>query len=76
MNNFDRARKGRNGDLRGDKHPLRKLSSSDVASILEDTRTQAEIAIEYGISQSQVSRIKGGSVWKHIERNHDEIIQT
>jgi hypothetical protein len=50
----------------GEKHANSKLAAEDVRSIRSDTRHQAEIADEFGISQSNVSLIKRGVRWKHI----------
>lgn len=40
---------------------IMKVTDEDARKIREDTRTQSVIALEYGISQAQVSRIKKGS---------------
>lgn len=65
---------------RGDKHPSRlypekrqgekngsaKLTESDVLSIRLDQRCLREIAAEYQVNKSAISRIKLGKTWKHI----------
>jgi len=42
-----------------------KLTKSQVISIRADIRTQKEIATEYRVQQSQISRIKNGVRWIH-----------
>lgn len=42
-----------------------KLTKVQVIAIRADTRTQKEIAVEYGVQQSQISRIKNGIRWIH-----------
>lgn len=48
---------------KGENHPLAKLKSLDIENIKHDCRYQKIIAIDYNISQQQVSRIKGGKRW-------------
>ncbi len=42
-----------------------KLTKAQVISIRADIRTQKEIATEYRVQQSQISRIKNGVRWIH-----------
>ncbi len=42
----------------GENHPRVKLSYTDVLNILEDKRTEREIADEYKVAQSTINRIK------------------
>lgn len=48
---------------RGSKNPSAKLTKAQTRAIFEDPRPQREIAAEYGINQSNVSRIKNGKTW-------------
>ena len=64
-NNADRASKGRNRDQWGERNSSAKLTSAQVEAICADPRMQKEIAVDYGIRQSQVSRIKNGVRWAH-----------
>lgn len=64
-NQVDKAVKGRSADCRGEKNPLAKLSEEDVRAIRNDGRTQQATADSYGISNSQVSRIKNFRAWAH-----------
>jgi hypothetical protein len=42
-----------------------KLTSDQVQAIRDDTRPQRAIATSYGISQTTVSRIKRGEIWRN-----------
>jgi hypothetical protein len=60
--------KGRRGDMRrpGERHGMAKLDATQVRAIYDDLRSQRVIAAEYGIGQTQVSRIKRGTRWAHL----------
>jgi hypothetical protein len=60
----DMIAKGRDRHLKGEHHPLAKLTEESVAAIRLDTRTQETVAVTYGISQSHVSSIKLQRSWK------------
>ena len=62
-NNRQRAERGRNADVKGEKNPAHKLTDQQVAEIreLRGTKTQSKIAEMYGVRQSQISRIQTGS---------------
>jgi hypothetical protein len=63
-NMADMASKGR--APKGETHVAAKLTEADVLAIRAETGTQQEIAAKYGISTSQVSRIRLGQTWKHV----------
>jgi len=65
-NNRDRARKGRNGDLRGERHGCAKLTNGQVLAIRADDRSQRAIARCYGITPKQVKNIRTRKMWRHI----------
>jgi hypothetical protein len=52
-------------DIRGEKHPLRKLSSADVATIrsIGRARTQASIASDFGVSRATIGDILSRKRW-------------
>ena len=50
----------------GNKAPNRKLSDEQVRKIRNDTRTNIEIASEYGIGHSTVSNIRTGHYYKDV----------
>lgn len=69
-NNADKVRKNRQSrgsahSMPGERHPLAKLSVSQVMAIRETTgKTQRQVAEEYGVSQSIVSRIITNKNWR------------
>lgn len=44
-----------------------KLTEAIVIAIRQDTRPQAIIGMEYGITQALVSYVKSGKIWKHVK---------
>ena len=67
----DRNAKGRSsgGRLQGESSPQSKLTEKMVAEIFNCQKPLAEIAKEYGLAKSHVSRIKNGQTWQHITKN-------
>ena len=63
-NNADRHRDGTHN--MGERHALAKLTEPEVLAILQDPRTQKEIAADYGVSRQQISRIKTRRHWSHL----------
>ena len=65
-NMADKVAKGRHA--KGDTCGRSKINSGIVIQILNDnTRTHTELGSAFGISRSQVSYIKGGQSWKHLQ---------
>lgn len=64
-NMSDAARKNR--VIRGSKHPLSKLSDTDIVLIKEDHRPLRVIASEFGIHFTIVKGIKKGKRWAHVQ---------
>lgn len=62
-NNRDAVTKRRHAF--GEKNGHARLTAEMVKRIRSDTRPQAEIAREYGVSQSHISRIMTRDVWDH-----------
>jgi hypothetical protein len=62
-NVLDCVSKGRHRPRRGVDSPAAKLTEADVEAIRASTDLQRVVAARYGIRQSQVSRIKGGTRW-------------
>ena len=60
----DRSQKGRSAV--GERSPWAKLTEADVAAIIQDKRSQVDIARAYGVSQPLISKIKRREVWAHI----------
>lgn len=48
----------------GESLPQAKLTNAEARAIREDERSQRAIATHYGVSASQISRIKRGLRWK------------
>lgn len=65
-NRQDMLRKNRYKFPVGEATPSAKLTEVQVRQILTDARSQRLIANEYGINQSQVSRIKSAKRWSHL----------
>jgi hypothetical protein len=67
-NSRDRERKkrGRTSRQFGEDNLQTKLTTDDIQAIRADTRLQREIAKDYGIRQTQVSRIKTRQRWAHL----------
>ncbi len=47
-------------------HEIFKVTADIVRSIRSEAGTQIEIGRKYGLSQSQVGRIKRCELWRHI----------
>lgn len=65
-NTNDKVSRGRQRGPRGERAPASKLTEDQVLAILDDQRTQAAIAAEYGVTQGAVSAIKCRRNWKHL----------
>lgn len=50
----------------GEKHGKHKLTEREVKSIRQDNRSSYEIAKDYGVDRSNISRIKLRETWTHI----------
>ena len=51
-------------DRHGERNPKAKLTKNDIKAIMADTRIQKDIAKEYGVCQTQISKIKLGIAWR------------
>lgn len=67
-NNADMDRKGRrvNGQLRGSRHPMAKLTDENVAQILASLKPGSALAEQYGVTASIISGIRHQKTWTHI----------
>lgn len=61
----DMKLKGRG--VRGESQGSSKLTADEIVKIINATGYQYEIAAQFGISQTQVSRIKSRKHWRHVE---------
>lgn len=58
-------------DSRGEKHSQHKLTAlqvEEILSALQNGSRVGELAKKYGVDQSQISHIKAGRAWRHIDR--------
>lgn len=68
-NTRDMQDRGRRPDRKGEKHPLARLNSDQVAEIrrrIAMGETQTKVAAAFGICRAHVWRIKSGKGWSHI----------
>lgn len=76
-NAVDRDRKGRTGDLSGEKHGRSKLREADVLQIrrmrLSTEMTYHAIGSKFGISRQQIGHIIRGENWKKVGSCLEEI---
>lgn len=70
---LDRKQKGRNGRIDGERHGRSKVTDAQAEEIRSiyaaGGRSQTSIAKEYGLSQSQVSKIVLGSCFRGFTKN-------
>ena len=62
----DMREKGRAAPVVGEAHGAARLTEADVLAIRADTRTQAAIAADYGVTQPLVNKIKRRKTWAHV----------
>ena len=51
---------------RGESHGTSKLTEAQVLAIRADSRSQSQVAADYGVSQTRISFIKLRKHWRHI----------
>jgi hypothetical protein len=66
-NTNDMMKKGRGVFLKGERHGRARFSEDDIVAIRADTRSQIEIAKEYGVHESTISHIKTRRTWSHVK---------
>ena len=68
-NMADRNAKGRQAKLKGEANGQAKLSEANIVEIkkrITAGETQRAIAFDYGVAQSQISRVKDGRTWQSV----------
>lgn len=65
-NTQDCIRKGRKAVCRGEQVTISKLTEDQVRRIKQSSLTQPELASQYGVNQSSISRILSGDNWRHV----------
>jgi len=71
-NNADQAERGRFNPRRGERAGGAKLTTEIAKQIRDAAGNQYDIAARFGVNQSQVSRIKSGTRWDHIQEMTNE----
>lgn len=64
-NRADRITHGRNNAC--EKHGRTKLTNEQVKTIKADSRTNVEIAAQYGVCESTISHIRTNRTWRDLE---------
>ena len=62
----DMTRKGRHGDVTGEKNPSAKLTAEQVREIRRDNRTLMPIAEKYNVTMATISDVKRRETWSTI----------
>ncbi len=62
----DMIKKGRKNPPKGERVNTAKLTETDVIAIRADIRLQKEIAVDYGVGETTIGRLKRRITWKHI----------
>jgi hypothetical protein len=69
-NSVDRNNKGRAASRKGESHGRAKLTSADIVKIRKQYATggvlQRELATQYGVVQTRISRIIRRESWSHV----------
>lgn len=66
----DMARKGRHKPCKGEKHGRAKLTEADVIAIRASQGvSHSKLAAKFGISKTQITRIRGGEYWQTVPAN-------
>lgn len=63
-NMADKASKGRQSRLHGDRNPNVKITAADAQAIKQSTATRRELARRYGVCEGHVSHIRAGRSWR------------
>ncbi len=50
----------------GERNPFHKLTEQEVIAIRQDNRVQTKIALDYRVSQANISAIKRGKTWNYL----------
>ncbi len=58
--------KGRRSAPKGEGHRSSKLTEAQVLAIRDDGRHQWQIALDYGVGQTHVGKIKRRESWAHL----------
>ncbi len=64
-NTDDRTKKGRSA--KGEGHGMVKLTENDVRAIRKSSKTQKQLADQYGVTEGTIAHIIHRRSWKHVE---------
>ena len=62
----DKVKKGRQSALIGERNPKAVLTEGDVREIRASGKSQKDLANEYGVGQTAISRVLLRQSWKHV----------
>ena len=62
----DRVKRNRNGDIRGERHPLAVLNEEDIRDIRASSADGATLGRLYGVTRQAIWRIRNNRAWRHI----------
>ncbi len=67
-NDTDKRKKGRanHRGMKGEAHPMTKLTDDDVRAIRASVGTEREVAEKYGVSGTCIGYIRRRQTWKHV----------
>lgn len=68
-NATDMCQKGRQPRPKGEAHGCAKLTEADVLEIRASTEKGKVLAARYGVAPSQISLIRNGKSWAHLQSN-------
>ena len=66
-NATDREKKGRGGQVNGERNANAKLTAADVIAIRARAESSRSIGKEYGVSHAVVTSIRRRESWKHVQ---------
>ena len=69
-NQKDAVQKGLLTGRKGIDHPMARLSEKDVISIINDKRSERDIAKSYNVCYQQINNIKNKKSWNHITKTY------
>jgi len=71
-NLLDMHRDGTIPDNRGERSSRAKLTEAQVLEILSSDETSTALGPKFGVSPTNISRIRRGRIWKHLSTTNKE----
>jgi hypothetical protein len=74
-NHADMLSRGRRVNHVGQSHGRAKITNTEAAEILslKGIRSQVQLAVEFGVAQTTISRIHRGSGWRNVQSGHASV---